>query len=67
MRTAAQSLAEIARLLEAALADDVSPLHRKMLLIQAHTHAVIQGAAQRKAEARAVFAAHSHLEHGTMQ
>lgn len=66
MMTAAQSLAEIARLLELAMRVD-DPRDAHGLLIQAHTHAVIQGSAQRKAEARAVFAALPDLEHGPVQ
>lgn len=69
MMTAAQSLAEIARLLEDALRlpADAHPITLKGLLWQAHTHAVIQASRQRKAEARATFAAYPEIEQGPMQ
>lgn len=69
MMTAAQSLAEIARLLEEAmdLPADAHPHALKALLFGAHAHAVIQGSWQRKAELRATFAAFPELQQGPMQ
>jgi nicotinic acid phosphoribosyltransferase len=67
MMTAAQSLAQIATMLERAMTDLDAGADVRGLLIGAHTHAVIQCVAQRRAEARAAFAAYPELEHGAVQ
>lgn len=63
-----KSLELVADLLERAMEespDKVSLLHA--LLIQAHTHTILQAVAARRAEARETFAAYPQLEQGPMQ
>ena len=63
----AQSLATIAKLLERAMEPGIDPIFLHGLIVQAHTHAVLQCVSCRRAEARALFAKFPDLEHGPIQ
>lgn len=62
MMTPAQSFETITRLLERAMEPGLEPRDVRQLVIAAHTHAVIQAASTRRAEARQLFARFPEIE-----
>lgn len=67
MRRPLESFEAIARDLEAAMDPNADPRDVRMLLIGAHTSAVIQCVSLRRERARETFAAYPQLEQGLMQ